>query len=329
MIALTGGGTGGHLAIVESLGEELSRRGIPMIFLGSERGQDREWFQNDRRFKATYFLASEGVVDKRGVGKVRSLMKIGALSLEAKRILEREGVKGVISVGGYSAAPGSFGALLAGIPLFIHEQNAHIGRLNRLLRPFCRRFFSSFFPPYDPYPVGEEFSRRQRIRERLSTILFLGGSQGAREINDLALKLAPELERKGIKIIHQTGYREFERVREGYRALGIEADLFPFTPEIVSKMVEADLAISRAGASTLWELAANALPALFLPYPYAAGDHQRKNAHFLVSKGAALFYTPTIRLEEIELKAMSQRLSSLFKPNGARHIIDEVLLLTL
>jgi len=148
--------------------------------------------------------------------------------------------------------------------LFIHEQNATIGSLNKLLKPFSKRFFNTFLYN-DPYPVEEVFFNTARIRKEIKTIIFLGGSQGASFINNLALNLAKDLNKKGIKIIHQTGKRDYKKVKEFYKKENIEVECFDFSLNLVEKLTEADIAISRAGASTLFELAANNLPAVFIP----------------------------------------------------------------
>jgi UDP-N-acetylglucosamine--N-acetylmuramyl-(pentapeptide) pyrophosphoryl-undecaprenol N-acetylglucosamine transferase len=116
----------------------------------------------------------------------------------------------------------------------------------------------------------------------LQTIIFLGGSHGAKAINDLALSVAQNLKLKNINIIHQSGENDYERVKNEYEKLGIEVELYAFTKELYKLISKADLAISRAGASTLWELTASGLVSLFIPYPYAAGDHQYHNARFIV-----------------------------------------------
>ncbi|NPA65005.1 MAG: UDP-N-acetylglucosamine--N-acetylmuramyl-(pentapeptide) pyrophosphoryl-undecaprenol N-acetylglucosamine transferase [Epsilonproteobacteria bacterium] len=325
MILITGGGTGGHLSIARSLKEAFNELGEPVVYVGSTRGQDRSWFENESGFEATYFLQSGGVVDKKGIAKLSSLARIFEATLQARKILRRHRVKAVVSVGGYAAAPASFAAIVTRTPLFIHEQNAHTGRLNKVLRPFGRRFFCSFLPPYDPYPVNPSFYHKRRLRTKLQRVIFLGGSQGAAQINRIALQMAPSLANKGIRIIHQTGKREFHTVAAEYARLGIEAEIFPFHPDLASKMAQADLAISRAGASTVWELAANALPAIFVPYPHAAADHQRYNALFIQKRGGAELYEDGLDLWDLDLYAMSRALMELFEPEGAKKIAKEIL----
>jgi len=187
-------------------------------------------------------------------------------------------------VGGFSAAPASFASLFSLLPLFIHEQNAAVGRLNALLKPFSKSFISAYDKnsPIQGYPVKDIFFRSARVREELKTIIFLGGSHGAKAINDLALSVASQLRDRGIKIIHQAGESDFKRVEEEYEHLGVEVELYAFTKDLASLITRADLAVSRGGASTLWELTANRCPAFYIPYPYAAGDHQYENVRFIV-----------------------------------------------
>ncbi len=328
-VAITGGGTGGHLAIAKAVAQELAKRGTKAIFIGSENGQDRAWFANDDTFAASYFLPSSGVVNKKGLQKLATLGSIMRQAWRARALLRAHKIDAVLSVGGYSAAPASFAAVF-GTPLFIHEQNAHMGALNRLLAPFSKRLFCSFLPPYDPYPVRDEFFAKRRIRSHVRTIIFLGGSQGAMQINDIAMELAPRLHAQGIRIIHQTGKCDYERMKNFYQKERIEADCFAFDHRLVDKIAAADLAISRAGASTLWELAANALPAVFVPYPYAAGNHQYHNAKFLVEKNAGWLWEgidiETIIQEGVE--PQSQTLATLAKPQGAAFIVDTMERLT-
>ncbi len=330
MIAITGGGTGGHLRIAKIIKDELNKKGIKPIYIGSTTGQDREWFENDNGFEAKYFLNSSGVVNKKGINKIKSLTHIIKLSFEAKRILKKHNINKIFSVGGFSAAPASFAAILSQKELFIHEQNAHIGSLNKLLKPFSKRFFNTFLFN-DPYPVDEIFFETARIRKEIKTVIFLGGSQGASFINDLALNLAPTLQEKEIKIIHQCGKRDYEKVKNFYEKNKIEADFFDFDKNLILKMKKADLAISRAGASTLFELAANQLPAVFIPYPYAAKDHQYHNAKFLADKKASFVFRQNeitlqkiIDILKIDMEEFSKNLAKINSKNGAEYIIKNM-----
>jgi len=295
-IVMTGGGTGGHLVIIKAVKEQLVKHGeaptdeeVPLVYIGSTMGQDRKWFGEERDFEARYFLDTRGVVNQGLAGKFRSVWMLMKATMEARRLLKRHRAQVVFSVGGFSAAATAFAAKLSGIPLVIHEQNAALGSLNKLLKPYAAAFISSYIEesPIHAYPINQIFFDQARVRREVKKIIFLGGSQGAKAINELALSLAPELKEQGIAIIHQAGEKHIDEVKKRYEEMGVDAEVFGFTTRMAASMDEADFAIARAGASTLWELAATGLPTLFIPYPYAASDHQYHNARFLVDKGLA------------------------------------------
>jgi UDP-N-acetylglucosamine--N-acetylmuramyl-(pentapeptide) pyrophosphoryl-undecaprenol N-acetylglucosamine transferase len=283
-LCITGGGTGGHLMIAEALVEAAVMDGHEAIFIGSTHGQDKKYFGERSSFSHVYFLETTGVVNQKGFAKLKALYKIFLAFLKSRKLLKKHKIQATYSVGGFSAAPASFATLSRLIPLFIHEQNAVEGRLNSLLKPFAKSFISAYDTDssIQGYPVKEIFFKDARVREKLNTIIFLGGSHGARAINDLALEVAPYLNEIGIKIIHQAGESDYERVKQRYASLDLEVELYGFTQEMPTLIAKADFAVSRAGASTLWELSANGCPALYIPYPYAAADHQYHNATFIV-----------------------------------------------
>ncbi len=333
-MVLTGGGTGGHLAIVRCLLESAIKKNIDCIYIGSQNGQDKTWFEKETRFKEKFFLSSRGVINQNKLGKIGSLFHILKLSKDCKKIFKNYQVEAVFSVGGYSAAPASFGSLFSHLPLFIHEQNSKSGSLNILLKPFAKKFFSAFEKELSPYPVADEFFNKARIRKELKNVLFLGGSQGAQFINNLALNLAPKLQKQGIGIIHQCGKNELEKCKKYYKDLGIEADVFDFSSNLEGKMKNADLAISRSGASTLFELCANALPAIFIPYPYAAKNHQFFNAKFLQDKSLCQIFTQDSAnteaifeaLFKFNLEDISIKLKNIVQKNGGDVLLEKALL---
>lgn len=304
---ITGGGTGGHLAIARALMEALVAVGDTAVFIGSTTGQDQMWFADATGFEQAHFLSTTGVVNRRGAARLVSLFKVLAATRRARKILKQFSPDAVISVGGFSAAPASFAALSLRIPFYIHEQNAVLGRLNRLLRSRARAVFSSYLAdsPVKSYPVNQSLFGTARLRNRVGTVIFLGGSQGAKAINDFALDVAVLLHKGGVRIIHQCGENDFERVRAAYASLGVPVALYGFTRELPALLAQSDLAVSRAGASTLWELAANGLPALYVPYPHAAADHQYYNALFLAERGLAWLKRET----ELVAADLEQRLS--------------------
>lgn len=334
MIAITGGGTGGHLSIVKALLESSYKKNIPCIYIGSENGQDKQWFLQENKFKYKYFLPSSSVMNKSLFNKLSSLNNIKNLSFKCKKILKEHDIKAVYSVGGYSASPASFASILSKIPLFIHEQNSKCGSLNFILKPFSKRFYSSFEKTFCSYPINEIFFKNSRTRNKLETIIFLGGSQGANFINNLALKLAPILKKNNINIIHQCGKKEFEICKEFYKKENIEVDLFDFSKDLHLKMQKADLAISRAGASTLFELCANNLPAIFIPYPYAFKNHQYYNAKFLANQNLAKIFTQKNDIneneffkliKEMKINYISRNLKNILEENGASFILEDSL----
>ena len=332
-IAITGGGTGGHLAIAAALLEALKTRGHEVIYVGSTSGQDSAWFGDEKAFESRYFLETSGVVNRKYLAKVWALFKIFRAVLRSRSILKKEKIDGVIAVGGYSAAAATFAAYTKHIPFFIHEQNAVMGRLNTMMKPYARTFYSSFDPdsPIKDYPIRDIFFTTAHLRSELKTIIFLGGSQGARFINDLALETVSICIAKGIKVIHQCGDLDLERIQKAYKDQNLDVELYSFTKELPALIARADLAVSRAGASTLWELTANGVPTLYVPYPYAAGDHQYYNAKYLVDKGFAWsqresdgYASNVLSILESDLKVKSEGLMALSDREGALGIIKDI-----
>lgn len=334
-IVVTGGGTGGHLKVADSFIEELNNRGYNVIYIGSSNGQDKAWFEEDNRISQKFFLDTKGVVNKKFLGKIFSLLNIFSKTLQCIKIYYKFNVKKVISVGGYSAAAATFASILKpNCKLYIHEQNSKMGKLNEVTSKFASKLFSSFSEEsmIKDYPVSKEFFDKARVRTEIKTVAFFGGSQGAIAINDFALKVAPKLNSLGIKIIHQAGKNDYERVKAQYDKLNINADVFGFTKDFLLKVQEADFAVSRAGASTLWEMCANCLPSFFIPYPYAAKDHQYYNAKVLKEKGLCFLQRESNLDEEeffkainCDIKNISTNLKNSIKPDAVSKILDIVL----
>ena len=326
-IIMTGGGTGGHLAIIKAVKEHL--KGEALVYIGSSKGQDKQWFEEDDDFSHKYFFDTRGVVNQGALGKVKSLFMMGSAMVKAIKLIRKHKAKVVFSVGGFSAAPMAFAAKLTRTPLVIHEQNAALGSLNKLLKPYATHFISSYLEEsmIKAYPIKEIFFDNAHVRTEVKTIIFLGGSQGARAINTLALEMAPQLKEKGIKIIHQAGVNNIEEVEKEYASLGLEAEVFGFTTKLAAYMNEADFAVARSGASTLWELSATAVPTLYIPYPYAAKDHQYYNAQFLVEKNLAwlmregeIAIPKVLSLLDENIEKMSQGLMDIVEKEGSQKI---------
>ena len=319
-IIMTGGVTGGHLAIIKAVKEKLKNQ--ELIYIGSTQGQDRKWFESDDDFREKYFLDTRGVVNQGALGRVKSIWMLLLATKKAMRLIKKHDAKVVFSVGGFSSAATSFAAKLSGIPIVIHEQNAALGSLNKLMKPYARAFISSYLKesPIHAYPIKEIFFDNARTRGKIETIIFLGGSQGAKAINNLALSVASEIDKRGIKIIHQAGERNIAEVKRRYEEIGIDAEVFGFTTTLASYMSSADFAVARAGASTLWELSAIGLPTLYIPYPYAASDHQYHNAKFLVEKSLAWVMREDEISEDTILSILDEDMSH--KSMGLIEIVD-------
>ncbi len=333
-VVVTGGGTGGHLAVARSLIEELHSRNIKVIFIGSTKGQDKQWFENEPKLEASYFLDTKGVVNQSFFGKFISLGMILKALFKCLVVYKRYRVTKIISVGGFSAAPASFASIFSRAKFYIHEQNSVMGKLNQITSKFATEVFSSYDKTslIKDYPINNKFFQNARVRENIKTIIFLGGSQGAKAINNFALEIAPYLKDKDINIIHQAGKLDFQRVKEEYKKLNIQADVFDFTTDILEKMNQADFAVSRAGASTLWELSALGMPTLYVPYPYAAANHQYHNAKFLLDDNLCFLKVEKELdkkyFEEIlnkDIKKMSEILIESISQNGVKKIVDKVL----
>lgn len=349
-IAITGGGTGGHLSIAKALALECKKQNIFHVFIGSKLGQDRFYFENNDIFNKAYFLDTTQVVNQKGLNKFRALFKNLGEVKKASIILKSHKIDAVISVGGFSASAASFSSIINWIPLFIHEQNASMGSLNKLLSFKCRVLFSSFEfknAIFTNYPVSDIFFECARVRKELKTMLFMGGSQGARAINNLALRMASSLVQKNIKIIHQSGRAEFQKVRDEYERMGFRVSthldnlhscnifLCDFTQNIATLMSKSDFCISRAGAGSLFELSAATLPALFIPYPFAANNHQYLNAKPLADKSLCKIISQS-EIESIDasgllqdilnldLQYISKSLANFAKRDGQKEIIEHI-----
>ena len=352
-IAITGGGTGGHLSVASQFAKEIKNqsKNTKIIFIGSKNGQDSKWFKNNNAIYQSYFLNTKGIVKQTPIKTLQSIFLMLWGIVYCMYILKKYNVQKVICVGGYSSAGASIACVLLKKSLFIHEQNSAYGSLNKLLAKYAVRFFCSYgldknlnanlkkqikISKIKSYPIRDIFFKAQTIKnKKIKTIMFMGGSLGAKDINDFALKIANKLDKLNIKIIHQCGKDDFNRVQDFYNNNNIKADCFDYCDDIISKMGKADFAISRAGASSLWEFCALNTPCLFIPYPYAYKNHQYFNAKFLYNKGLCLLKTKEQIMNnelkvldeilKLDINKISNGLHKIIKPNGARDIIKQVL----
>jgi UDP-N-acetylglucosamine--N-acetylmuramyl-(pentapeptide) pyrophosphoryl-undecaprenol N-acetylglucosamine transferase len=298
-VVIAGGGTGGHLFPGIAVAREMLRQRPDTVvtFAGTSRGIEsrvvpRENFTLD-------VLRSAGLKATSLQARVRGFSLLPISGVDAWRILSRRKPMVVIGVGGYSSGPVVLAAASRGISTLLLEQNAVPGITNRLLARVVTNAAVSFETTLAFFrgrgfvtgnPVRPEFF--DAVHERTAgppRLLIFGGSQGAHAINVAAVEGAPVLAARslGLEITHQTGERDLEYVKDGYRRAGLEARVEPFVYDMAREMKRADFVVCRSGATTIAELTACAKPAIFVPLPTAADDHQRVNAQVLVAAGAA------------------------------------------
>ena len=329
-----GGGTGGHLFPGIAVARALVARHpeASVLFAGTGRGIEAHVLS--REGFAFVVVRSAGLVGKSFPALLRGLAQIPVSFADAVRLLRRARPDLVIGLGGYSAGPLVLAAALGGRPTMLLEQNAVPGLTNRLLAPMVRVAAVSFasaaarlgrkaFVTGNPvraafFEAGAARANRPAGPPRL---LVAGGSQGAHRLNLAMLAAAPAVAAAvpgGIELTHQTGEHDCQLVRDGYRRAGIEARVEPFLDAMAGEMAAADLIACRAGATTLAEVAAAAFPAVVVPLPFSAGDHQRRNATSFSEAGAAE------TIEEAELEALlAERLAALANDPARRRAMSE------
>jgi len=320
-LLLAGGGTGGHLFPAVVLAErhlELEPA-AEVLFVGTERGLEARVLPQLQLPLQTIDIA--GFVGKGVLTKLALIPKLWTSLRQSLRILDRFNPDVVIGVGGYASGPVLLAAKRRGVPFMIHEQNATPGLTNRLLSRWADRICLSFAAAAERFgglptevtgnPVRREFETCPglKLTERPQLLIF-GGSHGARAINQAVLKALPRLQgwQDRLQILHQTGQGELQQVREVYAAAGWNtARVTAFIEDMPSAYANAELVICRAGATTIAELTSAGRPALLVPYPHAAGDHQTANARALADKGAALL----LPQDELNGESLAKQIDSL------------------
>jgi len=307
-IVFAGGGTGGHLMPGLSVARALRARSprCAVAFVGTSRPLEREIVE---RSGFEYYALPSTRLPKSALGAPNWAMRsVGGL-LGARKLMGRLRPDVVVSLGGHAALAPSLAARLAGAPLVIMEQNAYPGKANRLLSWWAEEVYApwsgtdSFFAYPDRVyvtgnPVRAEFrgecdSRRASafgLDPRRKTLLVMGGSQGAEALNRCVADALPLLagEASWLQILHSAGATGYERTTAAYRRSPIRAAVFPFIEDMAAAYGAASLAVCRAGGTTTAELTARGLPAILVPLPFAANDHQRRNAARLAAGGAAI-----------------------------------------
>ncbi len=331
---ITGGGTGGHVTPALALGEAIVDRGDEVLFIGSRRGLESRLVP-DAGFELRV-LPSEQVMGRNLLGRLRGAVSILASTGQAMRILWQDRADAVISVGGYAAMPTALAAWLLRRPLFLVEPNAIPGRVNRLTARFARCVFVGFESARAYLPARTEsiclggplrralykaFAAREpaRLPGKVLRIFVFGGSQGARQLNEHVPEALAKLAKGSIEVFHQTGEQDRQAVARRYAELGIGAEVVAFEREMPRRYAWADLAICRAGALTVAELALAGMPALVVPYPFAADDHQSANARALEEAGAAR----RIPAKPLDVHALAQTIAEFVTTPGRLLLMRE------
>ena len=326
LIVLAAGGTGGHVFPAEALARELKKRGHRLALLTDRRGDAYGGALGEIE---THQIRAGGIAGKGPLAKIFSVAELGLGTLQARTLLKAMKPSAVVGFGGYASIPTMMAASLAGVPTVLHEQNAILGRANRLLADRAKAIAVSF-PESQGIPARAidkvthtGMPVRSKVLEVRDTpypsftddrpfnLLVLGGSQGARVLSevipDAIGKLSEALKRR-IRIVQQCRPEDLEQVRGRYKFHKINAELASFFDDVPNRLAAAHLVISRSGASTVAELLVVGRPAMLVPYRYATDDHQSLNAHAVDEVGAGWL----IPEPDFTADSLASRLESMF-----------------
>ncbi len=328
-ILVMAGGTGGHVYPALAVANALQRHAQDVVWLGTHRGLesrvvpaagiDIEW------------VSVKGLRRKGIVAMLVAPFQLAWALLQSLGVIMRRRPAAVLGMGGFVSGPGGLAAWLTRRPLVIHEQNAAAGLTNRLLARLARVVLQAFPGSFNSSvraetvgnPVREDIAAvaapAERYREHTGPLrlLVLGGSQGAKALNEVVPATLAALGDMDLEVWHQAGARHLEQTRGAYAEHGVEARVADFVTDMAAAYAWADLVVCRAGAMTIAELAAAGVGAILVPFPHAVDDHQTRNARFLSERGAAVLLPETAldaqRLADLlrELLASRERLQEM------------------
>ncbi|MBA2238236.1 MAG: undecaprenyldiphospho-muramoylpentapeptide beta-N-acetylglucosaminyltransferase [Lysobacter sp.] len=351
-VMVLAGGTGGHIFPGLAVAHALRERGVPVVWLGAEGGMET-------RLVPQHGIDIDTIMVRAIRGKGLSTLLGAPLKLlravdAARRVIRTRQPRAVISFGGFAAGPGGLAARLAGIALVVHEQNRAPGMTNRVLARLASRVLIGFPDTFTGVceelvgnPVRNEMSAvpapdvRFAGREGDLRILVLGGSQGARVLNQAVPLALARLRGSniGCQVRHQCGAQQVDATTDAYADAGIDASIEPFIDDMAAAYARADLVVCRAGALTLAELCAVGVGSVLVPFALAVDDHQTHNAQYLVERGAALFLPqqePALLAEQLVatiatlhdragLLRMANAARALARPDAAQRVAQIVL----
>lgn len=353
-LLIAGGGTGGHLFPGVAIAEELRARdpAAQVRFVGTRRGIEARVLPELGWDLA--LIEVSGLKTVGALGALRGLFRLPRALWQARRILQEFKPDAVIGVGGYASGPVVLMARLRGLPTAVCEQNSIPGLTNKILGKVARAIFLSFeesrrfFKPKKVVMSGNPV-RRDLVQKLLAAapgeasdavhVLVCGGSQGAVAVNELASQaLATLAGERPLAIVHQTGEKDLEATQQRYAAAGVPAECRAFIKDMAAAYQRADIIIGRAGATTVAELAIAGKPAVFIPYPFAADNHQEINAREMAQAGAALMFKQSdltaARLADAlrplvdpatgaaRRAEMGAAMKALARPNAAATVVD-------
>lgn len=325
---IAGGGTGGHLFPGIAIAEEFLRRDPQnhVLFIGTERGLEKKIL--GRMGFPLRILKVEGLKGRGALRTAAALLKIPGSLVASFRIIRDFCPDVVIGVGGYASGPAVLAARLMGVKTAIAEQNAFPGLTNRILGRFAQKIFLAFSASKQWFPAGRtrvtgnptraaffEEKTEDRKKDRRFTLLIFGGSQGAHAINRFVIESLDGLLplKDELRFIHQTGEKDREIVTAAYLERGMEADVSPFIVDMATAYRSADLLVCRAGATSIAEITAGGKAAILIPFPFAAADHQTRNAEILAGAGAA----EMIPEKELSGRRLAEAIERIYRDPGA------------
>ena len=319
-ILVMAGGTGGHIFPGIAVAEELVKKGWKVHWLGTAERMEAEIVPKNGY--PISFINIAGIRNKNWQTWLKTPFKILQSVMQSIRVLREVKPDVVLGMGGYASAPGGVAAWLLRIPLVLHEQNAVAGMSNRFLSHFARKTLSAFPGAFServtPNVVGNPLRSdiiaiENVIPEQPATskkVLVVGGSLGAKVLNDVVPQAMKQIKVQSIDVWHQTGGGNEQAVLNSYQDFGLPEDkvkVTEFIDDMASAYQWADIVICRAGALTVSELAMASTPAIFVPLPHAVDDHQTKNAQYLVACGGAIL----IKQHELTSEQLTKQLLAL------------------
>lgn len=334
-VLIAGGGTGGHLfpgmAVVEELRRRVATSGatLEVTFVGTAKGIEARLLPAAK--EKLELLDVTPLKGRTATELAASLMRLPGAYARCVSILRAAKPDVVLGVGGYASGPMLLAARSMGLRVALLEQNAHVGMTNRILAPVVGRAYVTFDETRAIFgdkarvvgnPVRRAFVEAARMaladpsgfEARARKVLVVGGSQGAQHMNEVVPGALAAAGIAGLEVVHQTGAAMLDAVRARYAELGVHAEVVPFIDDMARAYASAQLIVARAGATTLAEICAIGRPAVLVPYPHAADDHQTKNAEALERAGAAVM----VRDADLDERALGATLRALLTDDARR-----------